>query len=282
MLMWFDRNRQARQLLAMGISTVIIFTLMTFKMNILAPPPGVSGKFWMSILFSLAQNYLDIRLASRSTVMQVWKKEVQRLNQAGNHSKIWPNVLQLTEALKRQPTKKWDKESHHIQTLTNRFEALIDQFGPVLDCTEGYDDIVLFEELDWALELEGPSDLTAFLVSVICARVYYYRLKNNLFSPHLQNAIVMDEAGELFNVAREHHQDSVEYILSKSILPRARALGIGFICCSQEYDCLSRSLRANCDTQILVGGSLGRGEDTEAFARSNGLTREQLEFLMEI
>ena len=280
MICWFDRNRQARKLLSWV--SIPIFTPATFKTNLLAPPPGVPWDFWAAVFFQIVQNTLDIRIATRSTIMSALRRLDQtfRFSEGSGH---WPNLMQLCEALRNTPQKRWSKESQHLQTAINRFEAVIDILGrPMLDCSRGFSDEVLFCDLDWALELEGPSDVVSFFVSVMVARLYYYRLKKNLFTHKLANLVVVDEAGEIFNVEREVQQDAVEYVISQTVLPRARALGIGFVANSQEFSSLSRGLRTNAGVQVLVGGALGRGEDTDAFARSNGLTREQLRQIKEI
>ena len=278
MLMWIDRNRQGGKLLGLGIE-VAIFTLATFVLNILAPPLGVPTSLHIGALFAIFQNYLDVRLACRSLLLSTWQQLVAEFG-ADEQNGNWPDLIQLLQALKGLRLSRSTKAYQHVQTLLVRLEMLIETLGPhMLDCSQGYPDKALFDELDWVLEIEVPSDIAAFLTATLAARLYYYRLCNNQFTPHLRNLIVIDEAGELFDVMRERNQDAVESVLTQTILPRARALGIGFLCGSQEYDSLSRSLRSNAGIQILCGGALGRGEDTEAFGRSNGLTPDQIEFI---
>ena len=281
--MGIDPGHSMRQLVRFGVD-VHVFTVNDFIHNFLVPPGGKIefARAWLSIVVSIMQNTLDVRLACRSVVAQIasdlWKS-FGSLDGSGH----WPNIIQVYEQIKAKPLRTYEKVSSQYQTLINRFEGIFDTVGTrIFDCSIGFSDQVLFDELNWILEISAPSDIMTFIANILIARLYFYRLWNNQFTSHLRNIVGVDEGSELFSILRERSQDALDYVLTKTVIPRSRALGIGHVVGCQNCDNLSRGLLDNAGIKILCGGALGRGEDTNYYGRCVGMTREQINYLHQV
>lgn len=271
MIKIFDRKLDYACLAA--FPSFLYFMLDDFWDNWLRPPKGVKPTIWAHILGEIMSNCLDIRIAARSMFASVvlWLYEKRNSEATG----VYPTFKDVLSVIKSMNYPAPSHLARYQETLRNRLEILIAVFGDHI-CSHLRVNWKKYLETDWAISIYGiPTDLQNLFISVAVAKVFLYRVHNNMRNNELVDLFVFDEAASMFKQWYEEREGT--YLLL-DYLRQAREFGIGFLISTQTISSIANSVLSNTSTKMLVG-SAGSGDDYNVFGSAVGLTPEQIKHL---
>ncbi len=249
------------------------------RLNVLRPPLGVPHTMWLSIFSQLAIDHLDILVASAGFIVAQARDLLAERCCLDDHARPHPHLRDLHEFIESRKYPAMSRFARHQETVLNRLETVLDAFPGVFECDVGLDAPTLLRE-NMLILLHGIPNLTHqdFLVGLLSAQLFLYRIITEGHQAELRNLLVLDEAANLF---RRQQEIRDKPCFMSSFLAQARAYGIGVIAASQSGSDLSHALMANTATKLLVGG-FERGEDLRDFLRTRPTSREHHDLLLSI
>ena len=246
------------------------------RINPLRPPEGIPAHVWLSHLTQTMVNFLDIRVASSSLILDM---AITLLDEAGFSSNPEASCPHLGDLLKLIAGQKFPAYSHNAryqETTCNRLQALLNSCPGMFECDKGLsfpdlindDYLILLEDVPYA-------DIQNFLKVYIASGLFLYRMIVEGQQPHLTNIVGLDEATPLFRRTDEV-KDKASYL--STVVSQSPAFGIGIVAASQYATDLSHALLGNTATKVLVGG-FERDDDIRVLLGSRPHTREQADLV---
>jgi len=145
--------------------------------NWLEPPPGINYRKWLSMLFELFANYLDIRIAGRNLLLNtaLWLGRERN----SESTRIYPTLRDVQNAIKN---KKYPFQSHlarYQETVLNRVTGLIDQYGDQI-CSNRKLNWTKYLNSSWAISVEGlPTDMQNLVIAVTVGKILNHKMSTN-------------------------------------------------------------------------------------------------------
>jgi len=222
-----------------------------FRFNPLKPPEGVPPRRWAQVfteifghataLLSGSKNYLLKRIVELYTLYNLFDRV----------SEPYPSLHELELLLKKQKVNFARKASDYRDTVLNRLEAMNLIAGTVFDCSQGYGVDELLEG-NVVFEFDGLSrDVQNFLMEVLFAYVYEYRLAQGHRGEGLNHLFFLDEGKRVFSVYKER-QDASGIPEVDELTAKMREFGEGLVVADQEASKLTDSIKANTFTKFLL------------------------------
>ena len=270
-LMILERKQEFTELLNLT-SDVHVLDANTLAFNPLRPPYGIKLNKWIGIFTECMVNYMDIREASSSFLMDHAFRLIDEKNSEGE----FPTLGDLRSFIAQQPYKPFSKNGQQKETVLNRLNDLFCHF-PAMFSSDKQTDVEKLVNNHCLILLHDitHSTIQNFLMSLLMAQAFLYRKLTRGLQDSLTNLIVFDEASGLFHRKAEE-QDHVPFIAD--LVQTARGYGIGLIAASQYATDLAHSLLANAGTRMMVGG-FGRTQDTELFLKLRGYTTKHRQYV---
>jgi DNA-binding MarR family transcriptional regulator len=271
-LLILERKQEYTELLPLALDMQVLDTE-NLAFNPLRPPPGINTAQWIGIFTECMVNYLDIREASSSFLMDHALRLIRNMESEGRY----PNLGDLKRFIEQQPYKAFSKNGQQKETVLNRLNDLLNSLPAMFDSGRQIDlkklvdnhCLILLHDITHAT-------IQNFIISLLVAQTFLFRKIHHGLSEKLQTVLVLDEAASLFR-RRDEIKDHVSFI--NDLVKTARGYGIGLIAASQLATELSHALLANAGTRMMIGG-FGRTEDIDVFLRLRGANKEQRQYVL--
>jgi len=268
-LMLLERKQEFTELLHL-MPDMHVLEVNTLEFNPLRPPPGVELNKWLGIFTECMVNFLDIREASSSFLMDHALRLIESLD-------TFPTLGDLRAFIAQHKCPPTSKDGQQKETVLNRLNDLSFHFPAMFSSTRQMDIEKLVKNHCLILLHDiTHSTVQNFLMSLLMAQAFLHRKLTQGLQNSLTNLIVFDEASGLFRREAEK-QDHVPFIAD--LVQTARGYGIGLVAASQYSTDLAHSLLANAGTRMMVGG-FGRTEDTDLFLKLRGCSPEHRQYVI--
>ena len=266
----FDLKQDYRHLL--HEKDLLILPWQELRFNPLQPPQGVPPQRWAQIvaeifghataLLSGSKNFLMSQLIDLYRDYDVFKQD------AGPY----PSLHDLQTAMNAEKINYVRKQANYRDTVVNRLKAMTRTAGPVFACSTGFS----LEELlqrNVVFEFDGLSrDLQNFLMEILFAAVYEYRVAQNQRGGNLRHVFFLDEGKQVFSVYKER-QDAAGLPAVDELTAKMREFGEGLVVADQEATKLTDSIKANTATKLLL--AVGDAKQFDEIAASMQLSERQ-------
>jgi len=245
------------------------------KFNPLKPPKGVPPRRWAQVfseifghatsLLSGSKNYLVKKIIELYTLYDLFDRV----------SPPYPSLHELKLLIQRDKINYVRTASDYRDRLLNRLEAMTLISGTVFDCSQGYPVEELLER-DVVFEFDGLSrDVQNFLMEILLAHVYEYRISQNHRNTGLNHLFFLDEGKRVFSVYKER-QDASGIPEVDELTAKMREFGEGLVVADQEASKLTDSIKANTYTKLLL--STGDRKQFQEVRDAMNLSDRQAEF----
>ena len=135
----FDSENEYKSLLGVvGPEKINIFDPQNDRENVLEPPPGVPPKEWLSKLKNLFREVFFLRDGSINLLHNLLY-DLFRSRRIFSGSENFPTIPDLVNLLDNSQFKPGSRFSGYLDSLTNRFNGLLENLGETLCCQKGYD-----------------------------------------------------------------------------------------------------------------------------------------------
>ncbi len=212
---------------------------------------------------------------SKNYLLKSVIKLYRAYNQFEEVSEPFPSLIELQALIEADSMSYMRKSSNYRDTVLNRLEAMNLTAGTVFDCSRGYD----LEELlkrDVVFEFDGLSrDVQNFLMEILFAYVFEYRLAQNQRDNGLRHLFFLDEGKRVFSVYKERQNASGLPEIDE-LTAKMREFGEGLVVGDQEPGKLTDSIKANTYTKVLL--PLGDRKQFDEVADSLNLSDRQREY----
>ncbi|WP_309484941.1 ATP-binding protein [Halorhabdus salina] len=261
------------------VDDVLVLPWTELRFNPLKPPEGVSPGRWAQVFSEVFSHATSLLSGSKNHLL---KKiiEVYRLYNLFNRvSGPYPSFHELELLVKSEGINYVRKQADYRDTLLNRLEAMNLVAGTVFECSQGYSIQKLLQE-DVVFEFDGLiRDVQNFLMEILFAYVYEYRLAQNHRNQGLNHVFFLDEGKRVFSVYKER-QDASGIPEIDELTAKMREFGEGLVVADQEASKLTDSIKANTYTKALLP-TAGRKE-FQAMTEAMNLSERQAEFAEEL
>ncbi len=267
----FDLKQDYRHLLT-ELDDLLVLPWTELKFNPLVPPPGVAPRRWVQVVSEIFGHATALLSGSKNHLLKILIELYRLYDLFEDCSPPYPSFHELRQLLETEKINYVRKTANYRDTLLNRIEAMTLVAGSVFDCSHGYSLDELLER-NVVFEFDGVSrDVQTFLMEILFAAVYEYRLAQNQRSTPLNHVFVLDEAKQVFSVYKER-QDAAGIPEIDALTAKMREFGEGLIVGDQEASKLTDSIKANTATKLLL--PTGDRKQFEAMAGSMHLTDRQ-------
>ena len=247
------------------------YPLRTFRDNFLQPA-GLPDTEWDSIFCDLfAQQLQMVSGAGTSLYLYQSIREIKKLVQP----RI-PSLIDLYEFISAKKERPFSENFKYQERILSRLAALIEDYGSVADCSEGYScEDMQDERYNDVIELPMKPDSASLASEVLIFKNLRYRMKLPLERRRKPLCFVIDEAKCVFGIEKTHvrytgSMDNLSILISTS-----REFGVGFIL-SDQTSSLHPTVFEICATQALFRAN---AEITVRMGKVMGLLREQVDWL---
>ncbi|MFA1610047.1 ATP-binding protein [Halobellus rubicundus] len=274
----FDLKQDYRHLVE-GLDGLLVLPWSEIKLNPLRPPRNVSPRRWAQVFAEIFGHSTALLSGSKNYLL---KKIIELYRLYGlfdSFEEPFPSLHELELLIRKERLNYVRKASDYRDTLLNRLESMNLVAGTVLDCSKGYGAEELLDR-DVVFEFDGLSrDVQNFLMEILFAYVYEYRLAQNQRDSGLNHAFFLDEGKRVFSVYKER-QDASGIPEIDELTAKMREFGEGLVVADQEASKLTDSIKANTYTKALL--STGDQKQFQAVAESMNLSKRQMEFAQEL
>ena len=271
-IMILERKQEYTELLSL-FPKMHVLDSKSLAFNPLKPPKGINTMQWIGIFTECMVNYLDIREASSSFIMDHALRLIQNMKSEGRY----PTLGDLRAFITQQPYKPFSKNGQQKETVLNRLNGLINSLPAMFESDRETDlEKLINNHCIILLHDITHGTIQNFVISLLIAETFLYRKIHCGLQEQLKSIVVLDEASSLFRRSDEI-KDHVSFI--NDVIKTARGYGTGFIAASQMATDLSHALLANAGTRMMVGG-FGRTEDIDVFIRLRGCSKEQRQYVI--
>lgn len=254
---------------------VLVLPWTELKFNPLKPPEGVSPRRWAQVFAEIFGHATALLSGSKNYLMKKIVELYRLYNLFDQVSRPYPSLHELELLIRKDKVNFVRKAADYRDTLLNRLESMNLVAGTVFDCNRGYAIDELLRD-DVVFEFDGLSrDVQNFLMEVLFAYVYEYRLGQNHRKQGLNHVFFLDEGKRVFSVYKEK-QDASGIPEIDELTAKMREFGEGLVVADQEASKLTDSIRANTHTKLLL--PTADRKQFQAVTESMNLSERQAEF----
>lgn len=239
------------------------------RINPLQPPNGVSIEQWMQIVADTCAHCFGWFHGSENYLLEFMQKLYELYKGEG-----YPTLQELHK-LMTETEERSRKRLEYFDVVMNRIKSLLIVLKDVINCRVGFPIEELLEH-PVVIELDGlRRDEQNFLVELMLAYIFAYRLASGHRGKSHLHLLVFDEATRIFYRKREWRETTIELGMPFiDIVPQIlRDYSEGMLFTAQEPSLISHSVLAN--TNLKMIGFLGEGEDIERIEQSLDLNEEE-------
>lgn len=245
----FDLKQDYRHLVQDDELRVLPWTAL--KLNPLQPPPGVPPRRWAQVFSEIFGHATALLSGSKNYLMKQLIELYQRYDLFTAVEPPYPSLHDLQQVLEEHEINYVRKTANYRDTVVNRLEAMNLTAGTVFDCSEGYP----LEELlqrNVVFEFDGlGTDLQTFLMEILFAAVYEYRVAQNQRGGDLRHVFFLDEGKQVFSVYKER-QDAAGIPAIDKLTAKMHEFSEGLVVADQETTKVTDSIKANTNTTLLL------------------------------
>jgi len=273
----FDLKQDYRHLIQ-GLE-LLVLPWTKLKFNPLKPPEDVPPRRWAQVLSEIFGHSTALLSGSKNYLM---KKIIELYRLYGLFDQVsdpYPSLHELELLIKKDKMNYVRKTSDYRDTLLNRLEAMNLVAGTIFDCNQGYAvDELLSKNV--VFEFDGLSrDVQNFLMEILFAYVYEYRIAQNHRNQVLNHLFFLDEGKRVFSVYKER-QDAAGIPEIDELTAKMREFGEGLVVADQEASKLTDSIKANTHTKLLL--PTADQKQFQAVTEAMNLSERQSEFAQKL
>jgi shikimate kinase len=266
----FDLKRDYRH-----VADVLVLPWTELRFNPLRPPEDVSPRRWAQVFAEIFGHATALLSGSKNYLVKKIVELYQLYNLFDRVEKPYPSLHELELLVRSDGINFVRKQSDYRDTLLNRLEAMNLVAGTVFDCSQGHSIQELLQR-NVVFEFDGLSrDVQNFLMEILFAYVFEYRLAQNQRDGDLNHVFFLDEGKRVFSVYKER-QDASGIPEIDELTAKMREFGEGLVVADQEASKLTDSIKANTYTKLLLP-TAGR-KQFQAVAEAMDLSQRQAEF----
>jgi DNA-binding PadR family transcriptional regulator len=273
----FDLKQDYRHLI--NDLDLLVLPWTELKFNPLKPPEDVSPRRWAQVFAEIFGHATSLLSGSKNYLMKKIIELYTLYNLFDKVSEPYLSLHELELLIKKDKINFVRKSSDYRDTLLNRLEAMNLVAGIVFDCSQGYavDEIL---KRNVVFEFDGLSrDVQNFLMEILFACVYEYRISQNHRSSGLNHLFFLDEGKRVFSVYKER-QDAVGIPEIDELTAKMREFGEGLVVADQEASKLTDSIKANTYTKLLL--PTADQKQFQAVTEAMNLSERQAEFAQQL
>lgn len=275
----FDVKRDYRHFLDRDTRDLLVLPWTEFKFNPLQPPSGVSPRRWAQVFSEIFGHATALLSGSKNYLMQAVIDLYQLYDIFEEVSAPYPSMHELRLLAERDKINYVRTSSDYRDRILNRLDAMTLTAGTIFDCSEGYPIEDLLQR-NVVFEFDGLStDLQNFLMEILFAYVYEYRVAQNHRGGNLRHVFFLDEGKQVFSVYKER-QDAAGIPAIDKLTAKMREFGEGLIVADQEASKLTDSIKANTYTKLLL--ATGDAKQFQDIAASMHLTERQRDLAQQL
>ncbi|MFB6159544.1 MAG: ATP-binding protein [Candidatus Nanohalobium sp.] len=273
----FDLKRDYRPLARED--DLLVLPWSELKLNPLRPPSGVSPRRWAQVFSEIFGHATSLLSGSKNYLL---KKIIELYDLYGLFEEVsgpYPGLHELQVLVENDSMSYVRTAADYRDRLLNRLEAMNLTAGTVFECSQGP---TIEELLDRRVvfEFDGLSrDVQNFLMEILFAGVYEYRLSQGMRGDELRHLFLLDEGKQVFSVYKER-QDAAGIPEIDQLTAKMRKFGEGLVVGDQEASKLTDSIKANTYTKVLL--PTGDRKQFQAITDSMNLSERQMEFASEL
>ncbi|MFC5133734.1 MULTISPECIES: ATP-binding protein [Haloferacaceae] len=267
----FDLKQDYRHLIHRDPS-VLVLPWQEFRFNPLRPPPGVPPRRWAQVFSEIFGHATALLSGSKNYLMKQIIELYDLYDLFDAVTEPYPSLHDLQVLLEQAKINYVRKQADYRDTVHNRLEAMTLTAGAVFDCSQGHpiDDLLSRKVV---FEFDGLGrDLQNFLMEILFAYVYEYRLAQNHRGGGLRHLFFLDEGKRVFSVYKER-QDAAGIPAIDELTAKMREFGEGLVVADQEATKLTDSIKANTYTKILL--PTGDEKQFQGMVQSMNLSERQ-------
>lgn len=253
---------------------LLILPWSRLRFNPLKPPEGVSPRRWAQVFSEIFAHSTSLLSGSKNHLLKQICELYRVYGLFDWVSPPYPSLHELQDLVEHEKINYVRTSSDYRDRLLNRLEAMNLAAGTIFDCSQGYS----IEELlkrNVVFEFDGLNrDVQNFLMEILFAYVYEYRLAQNQRGGDLRHVFFLDEGKRVFSVYKER-QDASGIPEIDDLTAKMREFGEGLIVGDQEASKLTDSIKANTYTKVLL--PTGDRKQFNAVAESMNLSERQAE-----
>ena len=273
----FDLKQDYRHLVQ-GLE-LLVLPWTKLKFNPLKPPEDVPPRRWAQVFSEIFGHSTALLSGSKNYLM---KKIIELYRLYGLFDQVsdpYPSLHELELLIKKDKMNYVRKTSDYRDTLLNRLEAMNLVAGTIFDCNQGYAvDELLSKNV--VFEFDGLSrDVQNFLMEILFAYVYEYRIAQNHRNQVLNHLFFLDEGKRVFSVYKER-QDAAGIPEIDELTAKMREFGEGLVVADQEASKLTDSIKANTHTKLLL--PTADQKQFQAVREAINLSERQAEFAQKL
>jgi hypothetical protein len=246
----FDLKQDYRHLLQ-DDDDLLVIPWSEFKLNPLQPPEGVQPRRWAHVLAEIFGHATALLSGSKNYLLTQLIGLYQIYGLFDEVAPPYPSLHELQVAMEADKINYARKTARYRDTVVNRLGAMNLTAGTIFDCSEGHPIEALLER-NVVFELDGlGTDLQNFLMEILFAAVYEYRVAQNHRGGDLRHVFFLDEGKQVFSVYKER-QDAAGIPAIDELTAKMREFGEGLVVADQEATKLTDSIKANTYTKLLL------------------------------
>ncbi|WP_254767473.1 hypothetical protein [Salinilacihabitans rarus] len=270
----FDLKQDYRHLIH-EYDDLLVLPWSELKFNPLKPPEDVPLLRWAQVFAEIFGHATALLSGSKNYLLKHVVKLYKLYDLFNDRSPPYPSLHELELLIWDENINYVRKTSNYRDTVLNRLDAMNLVAGTVFDCSHGPALNTLLDR-NIVFEFDGLSrDLQNFLMEILFASVYEYRLAQNQRDTGLEHVFFLDEGKQVFSVYKER-QDAAGIPEIDQLTAKMREFGEGLVVADQEASKLTDSIKANTDTKVLL--PTGDQKQFRAIADSMSLSDRQQAF----
>lgn len=274
----FDLKQDYRHLIQHN-PDLLVLPWSRLKFNPLQPPPGIMPRRWAQVFSEILGHATALLSGSKNYLMKQVITIYELYGLLDTVEPPYPSLHELQSLLEQDRINYVRKQANYRDTVLNRLAAMNRTAGSIFECSQGFPiDELLTQNV--VFEFDGlGEDTQNFLMEILIAHVYEYRLARDQRGGHLRHVFFLDEAKRVFSVYKEK-QDAAGLPTIDELTARMREFGEGLVVADQEASKLTDSIKANTDIKILL--STGDARQFEEMADSMFLSERQKELAQQV
>jgi DNA-binding MarR family transcriptional regulator len=273
----FDLKQDYRHLI--GHMDLLVLPWTELRFNPLKPPEEVPPRRWAQVFAEIFGHATALLSGSKNYLMKKILELYRLYNLFNQVSEPYPSLHELEMLIKSEGINYVRKQADYRDTLINRLEAMNLVAGTIFECSQGYS---IPESLNRnvVFEFDGLSrDVQNFLMEILFAYVYEYRLGQNQRDQGLNHIFFLDEGKRVFSVYKER-QDASGIPAVDELTAKMREFGEGLVVADQEASKLTDSIKANTYTKALL--PTAGTKQFQAMTEAMNLSERQAEFAQDL